>query len=105
MFIFVLVVGDLARPPENQLIGRLLVAAVHAYQGIGHHIVPRGQCRFIPTCSSYAERVIRTHGALRGGWLTGRRLLRCGPWTDPGTKDPPPTSPEAEPESAADNRL
>lgn len=90
MLFFALVVGDLARPPENQLSGRLLVAAVHAYQGIGHRIVPRGQCRFVPTCSSYAERVIRDHGALRGVWLTGRRLLRCGPWTPKGTNDPPP---------------
>jgi len=81
---------DLARPPERQLTAWLLVAGIHAYQGIGRQFVPPGQCRFSPTCSSYAEVVIREHGALEGGWLTARRLVRCGPWTPQGTKDPPP---------------
>jgi putative membrane protein insertion efficiency factor len=86
-----MLVVDLARPPERQLSGWLLVAAVHTYQTVGHRIIPRGQCRFSPTCSSYAEIVIREHGVVKGGWLTVGRLLRCGPWTDEGTKDPPPT--------------
>jgi putative membrane protein insertion efficiency factor len=81
---------DLARPPERQLSARALVMGVRAYQHIGHQLVPRGQCRFSPTCSSYAEVVIRERGALKGGWLTVRRLIKCGPWTPEGTKDPPP---------------
>ena len=36
-------------------------------------------CRFEPTCSSYAEEAIRKYGSLRGGWLTLRRLMRCHP--------------------------
>jgi len=90
--LFLLQTVDLFRPPEDQLSGRLLVAAVHAYQVVGHRVIPRGQCRFSPTCSSYAEVVIREHGAVKGGWLTATRLLRCGPWTPQETKDPPPTS-------------
>lgn len=81
---------DLARPPERQLSARLLIVGVHAYQHLGRWIFPPGQCRFSPTCSTYAEVVIREHGALRGGWLTAKRLLRCGPWAPTGTKDPPP---------------
>jgi putative membrane protein insertion efficiency factor len=81
---------DLARPPQRQLSARLLVASVRAYGVVGHVLVPRGQCRFHPTCSRYAETVIRDHGALRGGWLAVRRLVRCGPWTPKGTIDPPP---------------
>ena len=81
---------DLARPPERQLSARLLVVGVRAYQVIGHRLFPPGQCRFSPTCSSYAEEVIREHGAIEGGRLTAKRLLRCGPWTPEGTKDPPP---------------
>jgi putative membrane protein insertion efficiency factor len=46
-------------------------------------------CRFEPSCSRYASACIERHGALRGGWLTVRRLLRCGPW-HPGGYDPPP---------------
>ena len=37
-------------------------------------------CRFTPTCSSYAIEALETHGAIRGGFLTVRRLGRCHPW-------------------------
>lgn len=37
-------------------------------------------CRYWPTCSQYALEAMEAHGALRGGWLTARRLLRCHPW-------------------------
>jgi len=36
-------------------------------------------CRFRPTCSEYALDALRRHGALRGGWMTARRILRCRP--------------------------
>lgn len=37
-------------------------------------------CRFRPTCSEYAMDAITLHGAVKGGWLTLRRLARCHPW-------------------------
>lgn len=37
-------------------------------------------CRFEPSCSSYALEALERHGALRGTWLAGRRLLRCHPF-------------------------
>lgn len=46
-------------------------------------------CRFRPTCSEYALQALRAHGALRGSWLTGKRLCRCHPFTEPGF-DPVP---------------
>ena len=33
-------------------------------------------CRYQPTCASYAEEALRTHGALRGGWLALKRIGR-----------------------------
>ncbi|WP_439595825.1 membrane protein insertion efficiency factor YidD [Falsiroseomonas sp.] len=49
-------------------------------------------CRFYPHCSEYGLQAVAEHGALRGSWLTARRVLRCNPW-HPGGYDPvPPTS-------------
>ncbi|HBR07601.1 MAG TPA: membrane protein insertion efficiency factor YidD, partial [Clostridiales bacterium] len=36
-------------------------------------------CRFVPTCSEYALEAIEKYGALKGGWLALRRILRCHP--------------------------
>jgi putative membrane protein insertion efficiency factor len=46
-------------------------------------------CRFEPTCSAYALVALQRHGALKGGLLSGGRLLRCQPWCD-GGHDPVP---------------
>lgn len=46
-------------------------------------------CRFLPTCSEYADEAVRVHGAWRGGWLAFRRILRCNPWGGHGC-DPVP---------------
>ena len=37
-------------------------------------------CRFYPTCSNYGIQAIQTHGALKGGWLTILRILKCHPF-------------------------
>ena len=36
-------------------------------------------CRFIPTCSQYALEAVELHGALRGGLLALKRILKCQP--------------------------
>ncbi|MDH3491555.1 MAG: membrane protein insertion efficiency factor YidD [Gammaproteobacteria bacterium] len=48
-----------------------------------------GNCRYQPTCSSYAIEALQTHGALRGGWLAAKRMGRCHPWGGSGY-DPVP---------------
>jgi len=47
-------------------------------------------CRFYPSCSCYAEEAIEQHGALKGCYLTARRLLRCHPWHAGGYDPVPP---------------
>ena len=82
---------DVTRPPARQTSARLAVAGIHFYQRTLSSAAARGGavCRFTPTCSRYAEAVITREGIVRGGWLTVKRIARCGPWTPAGTKDPP----------------
>ena len=52
------------------------------------------QCRFHPTCSSYALEAVERWGAIRGSWLACKRLGRCHPFHAggfdpvPGTRGP-----------------
>lgn len=88
---FVVLSIDLTRPPAEQVSARVMLTAIDAYQAV---VSPRlgrvgARCRFEPTCSHYGEAVIRRDGALMGGVEAAWRILRCGPWTPSGTKDPP----------------
>lgn len=66
----------------------LLTSLIHFYQyAISPHTPP--SCRFTPTCSEYGIEAIRKHGALKGGWLTLKRIGRCHPWGGSGY-DPVP---------------
>ncbi|MGE5359710.1 MAG: membrane protein insertion efficiency factor YidD [Bacteroidales bacterium] len=83
---------DAMRAPERQWSARLAIGGVHLYQRTVSPALARlgATCRFTPTCSHYAEAVLRQHGIIRGSWLTARRVAHCGPWTAAGTRDAPP---------------
>ncbi len=66
----------------------VLILLVRAYQIVLSPLLP-ASCRYYPSCSTYAVEALERHGALRGGWLTLRRLARCNPFR-PGGYDPVP---------------
>ncbi len=82
---------DLGRSPERQISARVLIGGIDLYQATLSKLMPVAgvQCRFQPTCSHYAEGSIRKHGALKGTGKAAWRILRCAPWTEKGTVDPP----------------
>jgi len=66
----------------------VLLALVGVYRLFVSPWLPAA-CRFEPTCSRYALEALERHGAMRGGFMTLRRILRCHPW-NPGGYDPVP---------------
>lgn len=70
------------------MLARILVMIVRGYQVAISPLLPPS-CRYTPTCSQYAVEALRRYGALRGSWLTLRRLGRCHPFRA-GGYDPVP---------------
>ena len=68
---------------------RLILLLIRFYQkAISPHFP--ACCRFRPTCSAYAYEAIQKYGALKGGYLALKRLLRCHPFYKGDSFDPVP---------------
>lgn len=68
---------------------RLLLASIRCYQAAVSPYLP-SRCRYMPSCSQYGYEAIRQHGALKGAWLTLKRLGRCHPLGGQGYDPVPP---------------
>lgn len=68
---------------------KLFLSLIRFYQKSISPLSPP-RCRFMPTCSQYAYEAITKYGALKGGWLALRRLLRCNPFYKGDYFDPVP---------------
>ena len=66
-----------------------LLWLIRLYQRYISPGLPR-RCRFSPTCSQYALEAITKYGALKGGYLAVRRILRCHPFYKGDPYDPVP---------------
>ena len=76
---------------EGRRVSPLAFLAILLIRGYQIFLSPLlgARCRFYPTCSQYALIVFREWGFFKGGALTLKRLLKCGPWHE-GGYDPPP---------------
>ena len=58
---------------------KLFLALIRFYRRNISPLTPPS-CRFTPTCSAYAYEAIEKYGALKGGFLALKRILRCHPF-------------------------
>ncbi|WP_070156880.1 membrane protein insertion efficiency factor YidD [Sphingobium phenoxybenzoativorans] len=70
------------------MIARLLSLIARAWQ-IGPSRILPPTCRYSPSCSQYAIDALGKYGAIKGSWLSAKRLMRCHPWGGSGY-DPVP---------------
>jgi uncharacterized protein len=71
---------------------KLLISFIRFYQIFISPLKPP-TCRFYPTCSHYGLEAVKRFGAIKGGWLTIKRILKCHPF-HPGGFDPVPEKQE-----------
>jgi putative component of membrane protein insertase Oxa1/YidC/SpoIIIJ protein YidD len=62
----------------------ILIFLIEFYQkylsfdrGLLMALAPGGACRFDVTCSEYTKQMIIKHGALQGGFMGIKRILKC----------------------------
>jgi len=74
----------------SRLLAKPLIGLVRLYRLV---LSPwlGSNCRYQPTCSSYAIEALQVHGVMRGTWLAAKRMGRCHPWGGSGY-DPVPGS-------------
>lgn len=71
-----------------QLPAEFMILLIRIYQVTLSPFIGRN-CRYTPTCSNYGIEAIKKYGAIKGGWLTIKRILSCNPWGGSGY-DPVP---------------
>lgn len=68
---------------------RILILLVKLYRKFISPLKVRSSCIYTPTCSLYALQALEKYGALKGGYLSVKRVLKCHPFAR-GGYDPVP---------------
>jgi uncharacterized protein len=85
----------------RQLVVAGMLTLLRGYKRFLSPLLPPA-CRYLPTCSDYAQDALRQHGPLRGGWLATKRLCRCHPWGGHGYDPVPGTQTETDQQPATE---
>jgi len=75
---------------NNSTPQKLIITSIKGYQRLISPLLG-ANCRFQPTCSSYAIEAVSRFGVIKGCWLASKRILRCHPLNE-GGDDPVPKS-------------
>jgi len=67
----------------RDMIKNILLGSIKLYRYVISPLLP-ASCRFAPTCSEYSAEAIKKYGAVKGGYLSVRRILRCHPFHSGG---------------------
>ena len=67
----------------GDIIKNILLGSVKLYKYAISPLLP-DSCRFVPTCSEYSAEAIEKYGAVKGSYLSLRRILRCHPFHNGG---------------------
>jgi putative membrane protein insertion efficiency factor len=70
------------------VIAKLMILVALIWQKGPSRILPP-TCRYQPSCSAYAITALTRYGAVKGGWLSLKRILSCHPFGGHGY-DPVP---------------
>lgn len=73
-----------------KMLKTILIGFIKFYQTVLSPLKPP-TCRFYPTCSHYGLESVERFGALKGGFLTIVRLLKCHPFHPGGIDKVPDT--------------
>lgn len=71
------------------MIKKIILSAIVSYKKIISPLISNSffGCRFYPACSDYAYQAINKKGALKGGFLAFKRILRCNPLSGGGVDE------------------
>lgn len=94
-------VTEAARPAAARVAARTLTTLprraahllIRAYQLSLSSVLGR-HCRYLPSCSSYADEAIGRYGLWAGSFMGVARLCRCHPWSNHGFDPVPDRLPE-----------
>ena len=65
------------------MLKKIILKSIQLYRKYISPMTPP-KCIYTPTCSQYAIDAINKYGALKGGFLASKRILRCHPFRKGG---------------------